>query len=99
MRLGNFFQTQTEAVSDAPTTESAAVEFKWEGSYNQTVGDNKTEFISHVKSQLASEMGVDEDRITNLDVTEGELNIFFPLEKNNIGQLCISSLVSLYINI
>lgn len=55
--------------------KTVAVEFAWDMDYSAIVGTseaNKTEFINHITPQLASEMGVDEDRITDVDIWEGK---------------------------
>ena len=52
-------------------TQTARVTLTLNNDYNSIVLANKSAFIAHIKSELAIQMDVDEERLINFQVSQG----------------------------
>ena len=53
--------------------QKSRVQFSLKANYTSVVANNKSAFISHVKPQIATKLGVELNRIVNMDATQGQL--------------------------
>lgn len=85
---------EAEQTTIAPTeVEKIAVEFSMPGKYEEIVGDNKTAFIDNLQPQLASQLGVKDEQIQNLDVKSGSIITTFDLVPDPSSNVNVQSAV------
>lgn len=84
--------------TDAPPVkqdQSVYVQFSLNANYDDFINEStKDGFVQQVKAKIASTLGVNQSRITNVTVEPGSIKVIFKLLPGGIGDANTSSLVS-----